>query len=422
MLPRREVTTAMVGLCSALFAANVLAQTTNTRVPPAAAPISARDAAVTSALLVTTVTPVTPVTSSAPIVADNAPSQASHDNPDVAVVAPSPGPERLDVGAAVNSQDGLIGSAYFGKNNLIPGIYTFATVRYARQAQIAQVGMFKPNAFGHGIDAGVDINFLRDAYKDQGFDTTTYGVEPYVRFPIGHTGVLTTGVGYRVQTLDAFAADAPLSFREDAGTRSGLYLRLSSSFDKFVETDRLTLSATLDNHLYNLTSKSDALWQSEGRLHSTFAIVPNQVSLLNTVRIGAMGALGGASPSVADRFFIGGEDLRGFAPRRVGTRDGSYFAGGERYATASVDVVKKMGVVLNTPVSVGVFADMGALWGAHTSLDTANNAHPSVRASIGIAVTFSVAGIPVSAYIAKPVVKAENDVDQIVGVAVSTRF
>jgi len=338
------------------------------------------------------------------------------------IMAPSPGPERLEVGAAVDSQDGFIGSAYFGKDNLIPGIFTFATLRYAREAQRATVGVLKPHAFGDKIDAGVDVNFRRDAYGDQGFNTTTYGVEPYVQFHTAHGGVVTAGVGYRVQTLNGLATDAPLSFRDDAGTRAGLYLRLSTSLDKFVETQRLTLSANIDNHLYNLTSGNAAIWQSEGRVQSTFAIVPDSVNLLNTVRIGAMGGVGGGSPGVADRFFIGGANLRGFAPRRVGPRDGNYFAGGERYATASVDLVKQMGRVLNTPVSVGVFADVGALWDAPIASDTSNNTHPTVRASAGIAVTFSVAGIPVSAYVAKPLRKAANDVDQIVGVAVSMRF
>lgn len=390
----------VAGLCSALLSSNALAQADDAHLSLAVVPVVLPSPASSSAL---------------PSVASPGPSSSSSSSS-------SPGPERLDVSAAVDSQDGLIGSAYFGKNNFIPGIFTFATLRYAREAQRATVGVLKPNAFGNHVDAGVDVDFRRDAYGDQGFNTTTYGVEPYMQFHTARAGVVTAGVGYRVQTVNGLADDAPLSFREDAGTRSGLYLRLSSTFAKFVETERLTLSANVDNHLYNLTSGSEAIWQSEGRVQSRFAVVPNSVNLLNTVRIGAMGGVGGGSPGVADRFFIGGASLRGFAPRRVGPRDENYFAGGERYATASVDLVKQMGRVLNTPVSVGVFADVGSLWGAPVEAATSNNTHPTVRASAGIAVTLSVAGIPVSAYVAKPLRKGANDVDQIVGVAVSMRF
>ncbi|SDV46217.1 BamA/TamA family outer membrane protein [Chitinasiproducens palmae] len=335
---------------------------------------------------------------------------------------PSPGPERLELGAAVDSESGLIGSAYVGKNNLIPGVFTFATFRYARETQRGQAGLFKPNAFGERVDAGVDFNYRRDAYDDQGFCARTYGIEPYVQFHIGAKGVLTTGLGYRVQTVDHLAGDAPLSFRHDEGTRSGVYLRASYALDKFVDTTRLTMSADLDNHLYNLASGRDGVFQSEGRLRTKVALVPDSLSLLNIVRVGYMHAVGGGSPSVADRFFIGGVSLRGFEPRHVGPRDGNYFAGGDRYATASLDVIKKVGTLLGSAVSISVFTDVGSLWGGDLRPDAAADTRAVVRASAGVAVTFSVAGLPVSLYAAKPFRKQREDVEQNFGMSVSMRF
>lgn len=335
---------------------------------------------------------------------------------------PSPGPERLELGAALDSESGLIGSLYAGKNNLIPGVFSFATFRYARETQRGQAGLFKPDAFGAHVDAGIDFNYRRDAYDDQGFGASTYGVEPYVQLHTGPKGILSAGVGYRVQTVDRLAVDAPLSFRRDEGTHSGLYLRASYALDKFVDTKRLTVSANVDNHLYNIGSGRDAVWQSEARLRSRIALVPDSLSLLNIVRVGYMHGLGGGSPSVADRFFIGGASLRGFEPRHLGPRDGNYFAGGDRYATTSVDLIRKLGTVLGSQVSVSVFADVGSLWGADLRPDTAVDTRARLRASAGVAVTFSVSGLPVSVYAAKPVKKAPHDREQNVGLSVSMRF
>ncbi|MGI4985158.1 MAG: BamA/TamA family outer membrane protein, partial [Janthinobacterium lividum] len=346
---------------------------------------------------------------------------------------PSPGPERLEIGAALDSEDGPIGSAYAGRNNLIPGVFAFATLRYARHTQRAQAGLFKPQALGERIDAGVDLDVRRDAYADQGFRATTYGVEPYLRFDARRGGVLTTGLGYRVRTVDDLAADAPPFFRRDAGTRSGVYAHVSHTLDRFVETRRLTLSAGIDNHAYDLNSGNHAVWRTEAWSRAKVALVPGDLSLLDTVRVGFMRPLGGGSPSVADRFFIGGANLRGFAPRRVGPRDGDYFVGGERYVTASLDLIKQVGTVLGSPVSAGVFADVGSLWGGGPRPDTAAgtvaNAAAStadtraiVRASAGIAVTFTVAGMPVSAYVAQPVRKQSRDVAQKFGISISMRF
>lgn len=221
------------------------------------------------------------------------------------VAPPSPGRERLELGAALDSEDGVIGSAYVGKNNLVPGMFTFATFRYARETRRGRAGLIKPDLLGKGIDAGVDVNYRRDAYDDQGFAATTYGIEPYLRFNAAHGGGLTTGLGYRVQTIDDLAADGPPSFRRDAGTRSGLYLRVCYTLDKLIETNRLTLSVGVDNHAYNLGAGSAAFWQSEGWARTKVAIIPEQLSVLNIVRVGYMRGFGDDSPSVADRFFMG---------------------------------------------------------------------------------------------------------------------
>jgi len=363
------------------------------------------------------------------MIASIATVQASENQPRSPVAAsqtntvpPSPGPERLELGAAVDSEDGLIGSAYIGKNNLIPGVFTFAKFRYARETQRGQAGLFKPHALGRHIDAGVDFDYRRDAYDDQGFRATTFGIEPYLQFDTRHWGVVTTGLGYRVQTVDDLAADAPASFRRDEGTRSGLYAHVAYTLDNFVATKHLTLSAGIDNHAWNLGSGSDAVWQTEAWTRAKVALVPDDLSLLNIVRVGYMRGLGGESPSVADRFFIGGADLRGFQARHVGPRDGNYFAGGERYATASFDLIKKMGAVLGSPVSLSVFVDAGSLWGGDWQPDTASDTHAVARVSAGVAVTFSIAGVPVSAYVAKPVKKEPQDVEQNFGMAISMRF
>ncbi len=334
----------------------------------------------------------------------------------------SPGLERLEVGVAVDSDDGLIGSVYAGKNNLIPGVFTFASLRYARETQRGQIGLFKPDALGKNIHAGIDLNYHRDAYDDQGYSQTNLGIEPYLQFQSERWGTLTTGLGYRSVTLDGIAANAPKSFYKDQGTDEGIYAHVSYTLSDLIQTKRFNLSLGTDNYVYNLTSANRTLFQTEGWSHAKIDIVPDDLSLLNSVRVGYMRGLDGQAPRLADRYFIGGADLRGFQARHVGPYDGNYFLGGERYATASFDLAKKVGTLWGSPVSVSAFFDMGSLWMLDPQVDTPVNTRGIIRSSTGLAMTIAVAGLPVSLYVAKPLKKEPQDVAQNFGMSVSMRF
>jgi outer membrane protein insertion porin family len=336
--------------------------------------------------------------------------------------APSPGRERLELGVAVDSDEGLTGSLYAGKNNLLPGIFTFGSYHHARETQRGQAGFFRPDAFGKDIDAGIDLNYRHDAYDDQGYRTTNSGIEPYLQFKSKRWGTLTTALGYRSLKLDGVAADAPPSFHKEKGSEDGLYLRMSYTLSKVVDTEKTQVSVSTDNHIYNLGSGEGALFQTENTVRTEFVIVPGELSLLNHLRFGYMHGIGGGAPGLADRFFIGGANLRGFEARRVGPYEGAYFIGGERYVTASFELIKQMGRVWGSPMAIGAFIDVGSLWGVSSQTETQADTSAILRSSAGLSMTMSLAGVPVSLYVAKPIKKEKQDEEQNFGMSVSMQF
>jgi outer membrane protein insertion porin family len=96
--------------------------------------------------------------------------------------------------------------------------------------------------------------------------------------------------------------------------------------------------------------------------------------------------------------------------------------GGERYATASFDLSKQVGTVLGSPVSVGAFVDIGSLWHLNRQVDTTADRNSVIRSSAGLTLTFTVAGAPVSLYVAKPIKKAPRDEEQNFGMSISLRL
>src|SRR4029077_17297451 len=94
-----------------------------------------------------------------------------------------------------------------------------------------------------------------------------------------------------------------------------------------------------------------------------YSIAPGWVLGL-TGEVGDIFGWGGQQVLIQDRFFVGGDNLRGFAPAGIGPRDNlsQSALGGNKYYVGSV----ALGVPLGLPKELGitgrVFTDFGTLW------------------------------------------------------------
>jgi outer membrane protein insertion porin family len=139
-----------------------------------------------------------------------------------------------------------------------------------------------------------------------------------------------------------------------------------------------------------------------------------------------------------DRFFVGGDNLRGFAPAGIGPRDSTSgdALGGNKYYTGSL----ALGVPLPLPKELGVsgrvFSDFGSLWSndqSHLSLTPAQlvatgGVQPvivdstAIRASAGVGVSWKSPVGPILLDLAIPLKKESFDKTQIFHVSFGTRF
>jgi outer membrane protein insertion porin family len=91
-----------------------------------------------------------------------------------------------------------------------------------------------------------------------------------------------------------------------------------------------------------------------------------------------------------DRFFIGGETLRGFeyfgvSPREI-TR--SEAVGGRYYYTGSAELSFPIGLPNELGVKGSFFADMGSIWKSDYSQDLVNDSK-KLRSSVGFGIAWS---------------------------------
>ena len=148
---------------------------------------------------------------------------------------------------------------------------------------------------------------------------------------------------------------------------------------------------------------------------------------------------GGQPVLLQDRFFVGGDNLRGFAPAGIGPRDETSqdALGGNKYYTGSVT----LGVPLGLPKELGlagrVWTDFGSLWGndqknlvltpAQLALSGTTTQpqivdNPALRVAAGIGVSWASPVGPVRIDLGLPVKRESFDKSQFFRVSFGTKF
>ena len=147
---------------------------------------------------------------------------------------------------------------------------------------------------------------------------------------------------------------------------------------------------------------------------------------------------GGQKVLLQDRFFVGGDNLRGFAPAGVGPRDAlsGDALGGNKYYVGSAALTVPLGLPKELGITGRVFTDFGTLFSNDqknlvlTPVQlAANGGQPphvvdsaAVRASAGFGVSWKSPVGPIRLDLAVPIKKESFDKTQLFHVSFGTRF
>jgi len=168
-----------------------------------------------------------------------------------------------------------------------------------------------------------------------------------------------------------------------------------------------------------------------------YSVAPEWV-LSFTGEVGDIFGWGGQQVLLQDRFFVGGDNLRGFAPAGIGPRDTTSGdgLGGNKYYVGSVSLAVPLGLPKELGISGRVFTDFGSLWGndqKNLILTPAQLAStggvvpvildsPAIRASAGVGVAWKSPVGPIRLDLAMPIKKEGFDKTQFFHVSFGTRF
>jgi outer membrane protein insertion porin family len=168
-----------------------------------------------------------------------------------------------------------------------------------------------------------------------------------------------------------------------------------------------------------------------------YSIFPDWV-LGFTAEGGDVFGWGGQRVLLQDRFFVGGDNLRGFAPAGIGPRDAvsGDALGGNKYYVGSLALGVPLGLPKELGISGRIFTDFGTLWGndqknlvlTAAQLQATGGVQPhildsaAIRASAGIGISWKSPVGPIRVDLALPIKKESFDKTQLFHVSFGTRF
>jgi outer membrane protein insertion porin family len=375
----------------------------------------------------------------------NSPGSAS-DRTIVAVEVEEQSTGELSLGFGFSTSDGPLADISIRERNFLGRgqDIRIGTVVSLRSQQV-DLSFTEPYFLDKNIAAGIDLFEIKTSPTTNFFS----GITPaYEQFSYG--GALRAGYQISEALRQTWKYTARSDEITNIATDASLFIRLQEGTHTTSAIGQVLLYDKRDNRI----DPTDGYYASIGNdfagagfgvkylrnkvnVGYYYSVWPEWV-LSFTAEAGDIFGWGGDQVLLQDRFFVGGDNLRGFAPAGIGPRDtvSSDSLGGNKYYVGSV----ALGIPLGLPKELGitgrVFTDFGSLWGndqknialSPAQLAANGGVQPvildstAIRASAGVGVSWKSPVGPIRLDLAYPLKKESFDRTQIFHVSFGTRF
>jgi outer membrane protein insertion porin family len=375
----------------------------------------------------------------------NSPGSAP-DRTVVAVEVEEQSTGELSLGLGFSTSDGPLADVTVRERNFLGRgqDLRIGTVISFRSQQV-DLSFTEPYFLDKNIAAGIDLFEVKTSPTSNFF---TGGTPAYQQFSYG--GALRAGYQISENLRQTWKYTARSDDITNVQSSSSLFIQLQAGTHVTSAIGQVLLYDRRDNRL----DPTDGYFASIGNDFAGvgfgveyirnkvnfgyfYSVAPEWV-LSFSGEAGDIFGLGGQKVLLQDRFFVGGDNLRGFEAAGVGPRDAvsGDGLGGNKYYVGSV----ALGVPLGLPKELGitgrVFSDFGTLWGndqknlilTPAQLVATNGVQPvildstAIRASAGVGVSWKSPVGPIRLDLAVPIKKETFDKTQLIHVSFGTRF
>jgi len=330
----------------------------------------------------------------------------------------------LSVGAGFSTDSGLLGEFSIQEQNLL-GRGQELKLSVSIGAKRKQVGLAftEPYFLDREVRAGVDLFRRSSNLKDSSsYESTETGGGVRFGFPLRENLSQSLRYQFRASEIENVQVNASNLIKAQEGTR---YISEVSQVLLYDQRDS-RISPT-DGYFVRLGSDLAGLGGTVFYLRNTassgyFVPVTDEWILSTTGRVGYIVGLG-EDVEIGDRYFLGGSTLRGFETASVGPRDKATndSLGGEWVYNGTVEMSFPIGLPNEFGIRTRVFTDFGSAGGVSPS--NSNVLDPgSMRLAVGAGLGWSSPIGPIAVDFGFPILKEDEDRDEVIRINFGTRF
>lgn len=330
----------------------------------------------------------------------------------------------ISLGAGFSTENGPLGDFglrernFLGRGQDIGLKLTLA----ARRSEI-DFSFTEPYFLDRDIRAGVDIFHVTESFQDfSSFDSKRTGGAVRAGYSISEFLRQSWRYEFKVSTIEDVSSSASTLIQAEEGTDIISQVSHTLRYDK-----RDSVIQPTEGYVVILKDDLAGLggvkfFRNQLTAAKFWNFLDKDLILRVSGKAGYIFGLGEDVP-LNERFFVGGSDIRGFSTSGVGPRDtGTDDAlGGEWMYTASAELTFPLGLPAEFGFQGRAFTDMGSTGQLSPSgsfvADTG-----SLRASVGLGVTWSSPFGPLGLDFGVPVLKEGFDETEFVRVNFGTRF
>jgi len=330
----------------------------------------------------------------------------------------------ITVGAGFSSTDGALGEIAIRERNLLGrGQDVLLAFTLSQRTQEVDFSFTEPYFLDRELSAGFDLfHVTRDNQDIGSFDNRESGAG--VRFGFDYNDDWRQSLRYRLasESVENVSSDASIFIRQEEGdeiiSSVGQTLTLDRRNSRLDPTDGYVLSFAND-----LAGLGGSVRFLRTLVRGAYYIpITDSIRFVTDAEAGHVIGLG-EDMRISDRFFLGGDSLRGFEAGGVGPRDSvsDDALGGERMANATVEVIFPLGLPDEFGLEGAVFTDFGVL----TEVDeTGTNIfdETSIRAGSGVGVLWDSPFGPIRADFTQAILEEDFDKTEVFRFNFGTRF
>ena len=335
----------------------------------------------------------------------------------------------LSLGIGFSSSSGPIGNIALTERNFLGrGQVVNIQVTATGDTQVYDFAFTEPRFLDRELLVGSRAFFIQDdRFDSSSFDVNSAGLGPQVGFPLSEDLDVVLRLESKWDDIDV-DSDASPAIQVDDGKHSSSSIGYLLTYDQRNDPVEPTggYQASFDQQ-FAVLGDSSPFVKSRVNFKTWYGLFDDKI-------VASLGLEGGAlitfddDSLITQRYFLGGDNFRGFADEGLGPRDLSAddedSLGGNYYSVARLAVSFPIGLPEELGVFGGAFIDAGTLFGLDKTTfgGTSINDSAEFRVSAGVLLFLDTPLGPLQLSFGFPVVKEDFDEDELFRLSLGTRF